>query len=778
MLNVLVWLVAIEAIGLVAFPLCYYLFPGLRDRGYSVSKPLGILLIGYLSWVLSVLHILPSTQLTVAALLLVMGGLSGWYLWGRRGEFWAFVVRERVAIAAGEIIFLSIFLAWAVYRAYDPAINHTEQPMDFAFLNASIRSYLGSPEDPWLRGESVSYYYFGYWMMGTLSKLTAIPSNISYNLSMALIPAMGAMGIFGLVFNMVRADSKRLRYAVSAGVAAALLLVVAANQEGILEFMRANGMGTARFWDWVRIDGLDRPVSSLTETWRPQEHWWWWRATRVIGSFDGGQSVDYTINEFPSFSFILGDLHPHVMSLPFVALFLSVCWNFLRTPILVWKDLHVSDYVAVLAMGLVLGGLAFTNMWDLPVFAALVFGIAALKTYSARGGKLWEMVKGAVPLGAAVVGIALLLFLPYFLTFTSQVSGIAPVVVATSRPLHLLIVWVLFLVAVTPFILGVFWGTTVDEDWAKLSVLSLLVGFLPYVMWAFLYLEEGGTSGELMGRLFHVLPFALLVSIAVYSALWVAKMERSSTGKVFALVLSALGLLLIMGPELLYVNDSFGGALERMNTVFKLYYQAWIVLAAASGFALYYWGSLREHISGWKRLLTHAWSAVFVVLLFGAAYYPLAAAATKGGLFHAGATLDGLAYTTRGGSGEYNAIKLIRESAGRDSALVEAVGGAFSDFGRVSASTGVPTVLGWPGHEEQWRGSRESFEGREQDVETIFKTQDPQVAENLLVHYNVDYVYVGPRERVRYGPEGLDKFSLFMETVFNEGGVVVYRMAR
>ena len=776
MLNVLVWLVAIEAVGLAAFPLCYYLFPRLRDRGISISKPLGLLLIGYLSWILSVLHVLPSVQITVAGLLVAVAGLSWWYLWARRREVLGLLWRERTAILVAEAIFLALFFGWVIYRAYDPSISHTEKPMDFAFLNASVRSDFGAPEDPWLRGSSISYYYFGYWMMGTLTKLTGISSSISYNLSLALIPAMAAMGMFGLVYSLVRADSKRLRYALAGGIAAALLLTVVANLEGVLEFMRANGMGSSGFWDWVRIDGLDGPAPVLTETWRPQEFWWWWHATRVISTSGGGQLVDYTIQEFPFFSFMLGDLHPHVMSLPFVILFLAVCWNLLRSPLHVWREPSVRAYATILAIGLSLGGLGFTNMWDLPVFAALLLGTVALKTYTVRGGSVWGLVKGTVPFGAAVIGVALLLFLPYYLEFTSQVSGIAPVTGPTTRPIHMFIVWALFLVAIIPFILGVFWRTTLKEDWARLSLFSMLIGFLPYVVWAFLYAEGGGAFSGMLERLFHVLPWALLISIAVYSALWLSREDRPSMGKVFALGLSALGLLLIMGPELLYVDDAFGGATERMNTVFKLYYQGWIVLAAASGFALYYWGSLRESVSGWRRLSTHLWAGVVVVLLIGATYYPPAAAASKGDLFHEGATLDGLAFINRSRGAEYRAIQFIRETAGPDSAVLEAVGGGYSAFGRISASTGVPTVLGWPGHEVQWRGSSGPLEGRQEDVATIYQTQDVEEAKSLLARYRVDYVYVGPREEEQYGSEGLGKFPSFMDAPFSEDGVTVYRM--
>ena len=785
MLNVLLWLIAVEAIGLAAFPLCYYLFPRLKDRGYSVSKPFGILLIGYFSWILSVLHIMPSVQITVLGLLIVMGGVSGWYLWGRRREFWAFVVRERTVIVAAEILFLAVFLGWVVYRAYDPAINHTEQPMDLAMLNASIGSDYGAPEDPWLRGEAVSYYYFGYWMMGILSKLTAIPSYISYNLSLALIPAMAAMGIFGLVFNMVRSEAVRSRYAVMSGVAASVFLGIVANLEGVLEFLRSNGMGSRGFWEWTQIklhatDSASEVMTNLqgtglTGTWRPEEFWWWFRSSRVIDTFDGSQWTDMTIQEFPFFSLILGDLHPHVMSLPFVILFLAFAWSFLMSPVRFRGGRGIWSCLAITATALALGGLAFTNMWDLPVFSAMFLGIVVVKTYSARGGGVWTLLKGSVPVGLTVIGLAILMILPYLLTFRSQVSGIEPVVAATTGPVHFLMVWALFLVAVTPFILGVFWQTTLREDWVRLSLLSLLVGFSPYVVWAYLYLEAGGTSAVLLGRFVHVLPLALLIGIAVYSAMWLASEGKSFTGRVFALTLSALGLLLIMGPELLYVDDAFGGAWERMNTVFKLYYQAWILLAVASGFALYYWCSVRDSLSGRKRWLTTLWAGVFVVLLAGSLYYPLAAAVSKGDLFGDGATLDGLAYIARYRPAEYEAIRIVREQAGDDSAVLEAVG-EWADAGLISQSTGVPNVVNWPGHEVQWRGSSEKLDSRQQDVATIYQTQDIEVAKQLLAKYRVDYVYVGPREREQYGTEGLGKFSSFMETLFSNDGVSLYRI--
>ena len=783
MTEVLLWVLAVEAAGLVAFPICFFLFPSLSDRGFGISKPLGIVAVAYLSWMLSAAQLVPATQITLALILAALAALSGTYAWKQRAGLIAFIRKERATLLAAEALFLAVFAAWTLYHSYDPSIAATEQPMDFGFLNASVRTYLGEPEDPWLRGESISYYYFGYWMMGSIAKLTGIHPAVAYNLALALIPALAAMGIFSLVAGMARLDSGGLRYAFTAGFAAAAVLVLAANLEGVLEFMRANGLGSAGFWEWIGIDGLDEPLPVPGESWRPQEFLWWWRATRVIGSFDGDATLDYTIHEFPFFSFILGDLHPHVMSIPFVVAFLTMLWAYLRSPqrehLLSRESSAGDDRISVLtlghaaalpaAIGFVLGALAFTNMWDLPVFAALLVAVAGVRAYSARPEGLAGLIERTASAALPIVALALVLIVPYLVSFGSQVSGIGAVGAYATRPPHLLIVWSLFLLAVVPVVVSVFLKTTVDRSWRLPSGISLAIGFLPFVVWA--VLSFGGDASP-FARLLWVLPFALLVSAAVFGALWLAKQDGPPTGLVYTLMLAGLGLLLIMGPELLHVDDGFGGALERMNTVFKLYYQAWILLSAAAGYAVYHMMKLRDKAEGGALTLARAWTAALVVLLACSAYYPLAAAATKGDPQGREPTLDGLAHLP---ADERAAIEFIRTDAGRDSAVLEAFGNDYSPHGRVSSSTGVPTVLGWAGHEIQWRGSHEPLSGRSEDIQTIYTTEDAGEARRLLDKYGVDYVYFGERERQAYGEAGQPKFGEFMDPVFRQGTVTVYR---
>ena len=822
MLNVLLWLITVEIIGLAVFPLAYFLLPKLSDRGYGLSKPLGILLIGYVAWILGALHLLPSVRATLFGLVLLAAVSSAVLLYFHREEMTAFLKRRWRLIAITEIVFLVFFLGWTLFRAYDPSINHTEQPMDFAFLNASVESALGQPEDPWLRGDSISYYYFGYWMMGVVSELSGVASNFSYNLSLALIPAMAAAAVLSLVASMVRAAGPVPRHgdrgsqdmAVTAGIGAGLLLIVISNLEGVLEFMYANAIGSQGFYDWLGIQGLDGPTDVPTDSWNPNEFWWWFRATRVINTFVGGTEIDYTIHEFPFFSFMLGDLHPHVSAIPFALLAAGFALNFFRAEVTDLRKVGPWGYATIAAMAVSLGGLAFTNMWDLPTYAALLVGLAALKAYAqppidasseqapssaaadwgeggwqpkenddqwaGDGGESAEAVLKRVGLAVIqtpliVVALAFVFYLPYYLGFTSSVQGIGAVT-TSSRYLHLFIVWGTLLVFVVPFIVACFWQTVVGPDWRRMTAISLAIAFLPFLLWLLVRLQSPTPTEGPIGRFIHILPLALLIGMAVWSAIHETKL-RGPTGRGFALVLGALGLLLIMGPELMFVDDFFDDPRQRMNTVFKLYYQAWILLAAVSGYSIYYWLSTRPRLTGRFRRLSTVWAVAAIALVVCGLYYPAAAAASKvdEGGFANRPTLDGLAYVRDSRPAEYAAIDFIRNNLPEDAAILESVG-EWNEAGLISRSTGVPTVFNWPGHEIQWRGSNEAIGGRQSDVAAIYTTGDSDHARNLLLKYDVDYVYVGPRELLAHDGPGLEKFPEFMDTIFQQDNVTIYRL--
>ena len=806
MLDALWWLAAAEIVGLAAWPLAYYLLPQLNDRGYSICKPLGLLVVGFASWLLSALHVVPAVMPALWLMLVVMASLSARFVWTRRTELKAFVVRERRALIAIEAVFLIFFVGWTVFRSFDPAIDHTEQPMDFAMLNAAIVSEVGQPEDAWMSGEPISYYYFGYWIFGTLSELTGIASNRSYNLAMALIPAMAAAGMFGLLVNMVGGGARWI-YGIIAAAGAVFMLGIAANLEGVLEFIRMNGLGSQDFYDWLRIDGLDGPIlASSSAGWAPQEYWWWFRATRVINTFVGDSSIDYTIQEFPLFSFMLGDMHPHVMAIPFGLLVIGFAWNWLLSPTDRWlipTDAHQSSdarpaaslqgFLTVLVMGVVLGGLAFTNMWDGPTFAALLAGVAVVKAFSGGGRDVPEMIRRVLPVVAAILTVAFLAYILYYFSFTSSISGIEPVMDTTTRPIHGFIVWGLFIVTVVPFVITTFLRTTVREDWKGTTLAATLLWAAPFAVWGFLFVWNEGPARELSARLVQIAPLAALISMGAHNVFWLAA-SGGDRAKLFAMALAVLGMMLILGPELLFIGDTFG---SRLNTVFKLYYQAWILLSVVSGYVIYGWVSNWSAGGMWRQVFRRVWVFTFAALLIGSVYYSAAALVSKGGSEGGTPTLDGLDFVRDSRPAEYRAIEYLRERADTDTVMVEAVGEWF-DAGLISRSTGIPTIVNWPHHQKQWRGAAVELDParqdpadacdemgperastylacRELDVARIYRTSDVEEAGNLLARYDVDYVYVGPRERAQYGEDGLAKFDSFMATVFSDDDVVIYQ---
>ena len=814
MLNVLQWLLAIELIGLMAFPIGFGIFSRLPDRGYTVAKPLGLILLSWPLWVLGSLHLVPTNPWTLWTALALLSLVSGWHAWRRRMEMLAFFRRERHAILIGEGIFLLLFLAWVLFRSYDPAINTTEKPMDFAFLNASLSTSFFPPEDPWLRGHGISYYYFGYLMMANLTELTAIPTRISYNLALALIPAMAGGAAFGLVYNLVRSRGASAARSVGFALVAPVLLLIVSNLEGILEFVRLREWGTVSFWDWIGIKGLG---PAETSSWRPTEYLWWWRGTRVIDSLNAqGISLDYTITEFPFFSFLLGDLHPHMMSIPFVLLFLGFCFNFLLSPVLVGARWVREHPATVFVAALLLGALSFVNSWDLVPFGLLWCGLLLFKVVSQENGG-WSRAIADVWVPAVVtLSLAVMLYLPYYLGMDSQASGILPVGEVGTRPPHFLLIWGLFLVILTPFLLrqlslvlpfkrvgaaercpscgaelsveardaslcrdcGL--GLGAGEFWPRAAAI-LGVVLLPFFIWAawqlgWSTLVWSTTPLVVVGeRFLNTLPLVVLLFVALYSLVRYGE-SAASPAMTFVLAIASLAMLLVLGPEFLRVDDLFH---NRMNTIFKVYYQAWVLLAIASAFGLYFLGSMRPSARESGRMLMGVWWGVVGVLLLGSLYYPVEAAFSKSAQFGptGGATLDGLAYIAQNDPEEYTALRWLTDNGRAGEGVLEAVGQEWNpSYSRFSGSTGLSTVLGWPGHEHQWRGSVQPTAGREEDVATIYNTPDPSVARDLLRKYDIDYVVVSPQERASYRDMNVDKFEEIADVVFPGTKVTIYRV--
>ncbi len=497
MTHFLTWYLTLTFLGLLSFPLVYTLFPKFADRGYTLSRAAGMLVWSYIFWILTSLGLSANNLGGILLSLAILAGLS---LWAASKTFsdidsllkW-FKKNSRLIITVETLFFLS-FAALALFRAANPEALGTEKPMELAFINAILRSPTFPPRDPWLSGYAISYYHFGYIMTAMLAKLTATAGSIAFNLMTALIFALSAIGAYGILYNLQSSDSRlktleketQHTFHLSALLAPLFLLLVS-NFEALLEILHQKGIfwkaNSPNFWTWLNIKTLNEDPATLVPI--PERFWWWWRASRVVQDFDLAGNFREVIDEFPAFSFILGDLHPHVLSLPFtllaVAIALHIYLGGWHGESSIFKFRFTLSPLGIFIVALTLGGLAFLNTWDILIAAALIASAYTLKSANEKGWSL-QRFEDFLYFGMLTGIAAILLYLPFYLGFSSQAGGILPNLINPTRGAHL---WVMFGTLLLPIF---FWMYTLWRgkiNW-KLGF-GLVLGLL-FALWLFSWL--------------------------------------------------------------------------------------------------------------------------------------------------------------------------------------------------------------------------------------------------------------------------------------------------
>ena len=693
--------VLIEVLGLAATPLAAVVFARLPGRGVAFAKPLGLLLATWLVWMAASSGLVAQgLALWIAAvvLLAVAGGLA-WWKWRPRVPRRALLWSEGLALAA--------FAGMALLVAYSPDVWQTEKPMDMAFVNAAGDARHFPPDDPWMAGEDLNYYYLGHLMAAGLIRLSAVAPDVGYNLSVAAYFAFSVVAAFGLA------------YAIGGRVVFGLW--------GVALCIVAGTVGS----------GLD-----LVHDGGPLRAYDWFGASRVI---------EGTINEFPSFSFTLADLHGHVMAIPFSLLALALGLQIATAGPSPPPRGPAALELAVAAIAL--GTLYAINAWSYPVIAGLVALAAVVRARDAPNRReavrtlLWMLV---------VLVLSIVAVLPFLLTYDPAAKGFGSV--EERAPFsswakdHGAIYGLLAYLTFTAYLVKLVrsnhpWRTA---GWAAAA--ALFVGSLL-------------AAADLAG-------VALLVAM-LWVALHAAFLARAPAVERFVWVLIGGGLLCLLIPELVYVRDSFDGSeLYRMNTVFKLGYQAWLLLAIAGAAGLVWsWGWLGRRALA-ARL---GWALPLLALLALAAVFPVAGTyARKSGFSHA-PHLDGLRWLEANAPGDPAAIDWLNDHAPPGSVVLESVGDDYSAFGhgRISTFTGLPTVMGWPGHELQWDHDPGQ---RRQEVDRVYRETDVAAAREFLDRYDVRYVVVGPLERADHGDAGVAKWDELGRRVFDQDGTTIWEI--
>lgn len=811
------WWLLVTAAGVATLPLCWRLLSGLPDRGYTLARPLGLLLTGFVYWLLASLGFVNNSTggMVLAWGLVLFVGMTLFF--SMRDE--SFSLREywrenKWAIIAVEVLFLVLFFSLTVYRAYQNDTFSTEKPMEIMFISSIMRSDTFPPNDAWMAGYAISYYYFGYVMAAMLSMLSGVNSGVGFSMMMALLFGLAGQSAFGVGYNLARSRSlitERMQSRLSAvltGLLATIFVLLLGNFQ--LPFIevpyQSQSMSEEYFAFWnvqergdVGQDFQQNSALALTSPLtHPQEWggWWWFRASRVIQDFDlNGESETFQpIDEFPAFSFVLGDVHPHVLSLPFVILMIGLAFN------LVMKG-RAPNGLEVIFYGVAIGGLVFLNTWDGPIYWVVLVAAEGLRrVMSSDEHRLtWWDFAMTIGFGLLVALIAVIAYLPFLIGFRSQAGGIIPNLMHPTLFRQYFIMFGPLLLLIGGFLATEIWRGRQQRtlNWSLgltvaggiigailLLVLMLVVVFSisPTIQHEVetLVAQQGGLGvvlPQLLGkRLTHIVTsLVLLGTLAVVVARLFPNTEKiksdepvgypKATGFALILIAAAAGLTLI--PEFIYLRDVFGA---RINTVFKFYYQAWVMFSIASAYGVY---TIMSEVQ-WPRpngAVRAAFGGILTFVLITGLMYPVYGFYGRAIVEQnrhvqpvenwSAITLDGRPDNLP--SGYFDALMCLANIVGSsdDAVVVEASRDTYnSSYGRAGAFLGLPTVINWEGHQRQWRGGTyTSVAGsRRADVDRLYTDLRWEIAEDIINQYNIDYVVYGSTEIAQHSAGGEEKF--------------------
>jgi YYY domain-containing protein len=738
-IDLLRWAIAIEIIGIAFLPIAFRLFRTLPDRGYIFAKIIGLVLITYFTWLVG--SFLPvASSMVLPLIVLILGGAVCWSFLQKDTLETLWELRR--AILVEEVLFLGALILLSVLRAqvFHPGIGHTEQYMDMSFLGASIRSGSYPPYDPWMSGHTINYYYVGYLMFGLLTKLAGVAPTVGYNLSLSLLFAFVVAGAFSLGYALTR----RLSWA----LLSPLFVAFVGN------------------WHAILVQAPDHQNPATT-------YFWFWGSTRVIGS-------NTNITEFPFFSFMLGDLHPHVMSFPLVLLALALGCNIVLSPGPLRLGRTVDSLLPLALLSLTVGMMFTVNSWDFPTYLLVTAACITAHGFLSDDQRGWWR-QPALVIGAVAVA-SVVLYAPFYSHFRSPTHGLGFVNTPSDFLEFLQVMGIVLLPAVLLIgSLAMLFQPTGDVDErnepfaatgtrATEAGTSGLVTAVQIALYALLCLVVIVAAHDHVWVLLLMLALGAGGLFVLYRVLHAVEPSREDS---VALIFILVACLVVAIPEVVYVRDVFdGGPDYRMNTLFKLYYQAWTLLGVAGAYAVYRgWSVLKQYFSS-----IYAWgaAAVIAVTTLGGLYYTVNApqSANQGGIAQ---SLDGSSMLQANAPGDYAAVQWLRSHVRGNPTELEATGGAYdAKFARISTFTGLPTVMGWADHEFQWRGADPDIQRRVDDIKTVYTTSNLAEARTLLRQYGVRYVIVGPTEQQTYPGPGLTKFSRFMHTAFSSGGTTVY----
>lgn len=603
-----------------------------------------------------------------------------------------------------EILFFMMFLAYMYVKGFNPKAFGTEKMMDYGFMTSMFKTDYFPTEDFWFAGDHLNYYYFGQYLMTFLTKMSFNSVARGYNLALGMGFAFCMTLSYALVCQVMKvlAAHKKKRHpgavAHAAGAVAAVAVTLASNGHYLI-FGRLVPM----LWDILQIPGT-------------RKNYWFPSSTRYIGYVP--DTHDKTIHEFPSYSFVLGDLHAHVINITFVLTILAILFAFLMNrqekmtqAVMARKTggkAEISFYrevfqLPVFAIGFVIGIFMMTNYWDFPIYF-VVSGAVILASNAVICGfdkRTWLMTALHALIVLAVSFAAALLFNMHFVPMANGI------LLTKNHTLfyQLVILWGLPFVVVTGY-------------------LTALIA------------KEVRRSRE--GR---------------FGGRFTTFLENLQISDLFVLIMGLCAMGLVLTPEVIYMSDIYAGDYKRSNTMFKLTYQAYILFGLSMAYILTRFILLKET----RRQRRYALIGL-VMVLWTAGYSSTSVKAWFGDIGnedrYQGMRADQYIYEEQ--PEDAAAISWLNDYVQGRPVILEANGDSYTIYNRVSVLTGMPTVLGWHTHEWLWHNTVIPVDKRAEDIRIIYTSQDEEVVRSLLNEYAVEYLFIGTCEYEKYMGQGMN----------------------
>ena len=640
-LPVLAWLGALELIALVTLPLTFVVFRPLADRGYLLGKALGILLVGLVVWLLASLQWMAFSRASIALAIALMALVSLGILVFRWKAILDFVRRRWATLVVAELIFLAAFLAFVLVRMANPDLWHPyrggEKPMDFAYLNAVLRSTIMPPYDPWFGGGYLNYYYWGQFLTAMLIRMTGIVPTTAFNLAVPTFFALTAGGVYSIVYNLVRSAGRNLDDSIG-------ILGTAPRWSPVLVGL----VGVAFVTILGNLDGAIQVGYGVKNViaGQPFGEFDFWRSSRMMPPDPPG----HEITEFPFFTFLFADLHAHMMAIPFtvlvVGLSLAVVLAANRTKStsrLAGKAAYVrgilrgklmdAGLLRLAILGIAVGSLAPLNTWDLPTYLIVAAAAILFAEFITHGGLGLIVLLRAGVKAAFMAAVGFAAFLPYHLAGETFYNSVQPTTNTTTL-WQFLAISGLFVFIIGTFAVdeladgarrqgGALWRrfgrlqAVLDGDGSELVSIPWLVALIVGALLLGLALTAAFT-----GVVGSTVPFVLgLVMMLAVVGVGILLRDRPDAAQLgFALMLVLVSLCLVIGLDFLRVE----GDIDRLNSIFKFYLQVWVMLGIASAYLL--WRLFRTQRSFLRHIASvrQVWLAVLVVLVLSCGHLPCA----------------------------------------------------------------------------------------------------------------------------------------------------------